>query len=83
MILKPSNIVYNIEDHFPLLTYGKAGIALSGGLESTLVARIALDHYGEDNVVLVYSDNMFTNHSPDGNQNVLTNVNLLVDTKVI
>ena len=74
MILKPSNIVYNIEDHFPPLTYGKAGIALSGGLESTLIARIALDHYGEDNVVLVYSDNMFTNHSPDGNQNVLTNV---------
>lgn len=74
MILQPSNIVYNIDDHFPPLTYGKAGIALSGGLESTLIARIALDHYGADNVVLVYSDNMFTNHSPDGNQNVLINV---------
>jgi 7-cyano-7-deazaguanine synthase in queuosine biosynthesis len=68
MILQPSNTVYNIEDHFPPLTTGKAAVALSGGLESTLIAKIALDYYGEDNVVLVYSDN------PDGNQNVLINV---------
>jgi 7-cyano-7-deazaguanine synthase in queuosine biosynthesis len=74
MILQPSNTVYNIEDHFPPLTTGKAAVALSGGLESTLIAKIALDYYGEDNVVLVYSDNMFTQHNPDGNQNVLINV---------
>jgi 7-cyano-7-deazaguanine synthase in queuosine biosynthesis len=74
MILKPSNIVYNIEDHFPKLTFGKAGISLSGGLESTLIARIAIDYYGIDNVVLLYSDNMFTRSSSDGNFNVKVNV---------
>lgn len=73
MILKPSNTIYNIEDHFPSAT-GKVGVALSGGLESTLIALIALDLYGIDKVVLLYSDNMFTQSSVDGNQNVLVNV---------
>jgi 7-cyano-7-deazaguanine synthase in queuosine biosynthesis len=74
MILKPSNIEYNISDHFPPLSTGKAGVALSGGLESTLIARIALDTYGPNNVVLLYSDNMFTQCRPDGNINVKVNV---------
>ena len=75
MILKPSNIVYNIEDHFPKLTWGKAGVALSGGLESTLIAKIAIDYYGADNVVLLFSDNMFTLSDKEANVNVHTNVN--------
>jgi hypothetical protein len=74
MILKPSNTVYNVNDHFPPLTWGKAGVALSGGLESTLIAYIAIDYYGEDNVVLLYSDNMFTQSQVDGNVNVRVNV---------
>ena len=74
MILKPSNIEYNIADHFPPLTTGKAGISLSGGLESTLIARIAIDYYGIENIVLLYSDNMFTQSSIDGNLNVKVNV---------
>lgn len=74
MILKPSNIEYDIDDHFPLLTWGKAGVALSGGLESTLIARIALDKYGPNNVVLTYSDDMFTVSNPEANKNVKINV---------
>lgn len=74
MILKPSNTVYNIEDHFPSLTTGKAGVSLSGGLESTLIAQIAIDYYGRENVILLYSDNMFTQSSKDGNYNVKVNV---------
>jgi hypothetical protein len=75
MILKPSNIIYNIEDHFPKLTWGKAGVALSGGLESTLIAKIAIDYYGADNVVLLFSDNMFTLSNTEDNINVHINVN--------
>lgn len=74
MILKPSNVEYNIEDHFPIPSTGKVGVALSGGLESTLIARIALDTYGKDNVTLLYSDNMFTQGNPNGNINVNVNV---------
>ena len=54
MILNPSNIEYDINQHFLKLTWGKVGVALSGGLESTLIAKIALTHYGEDNVVLLF-----------------------------
>lgn len=74
MILRPTNIEYNIAEKFPPLTTGKAGIALSGGLESTLIAQIALDVYGKDNVVLLYSDNMFTENNTEMNINVNINV---------
>jgi hypothetical protein len=79
MILKPSNTIYNIEDHFPALTWGKVGVAVSGGLESTLIARMAIDYYGSDNVVLLYSDNMFTQSKEDGNINVKINVENAAD----
>jgi len=74
MILKPTNIEYHIDDHFPTLSWGKAGVAISGGLESTLIAKIALDKYGPKNVVLVYSDDMFTVSNPESNKNVKINV---------
>jgi 7-cyano-7-deazaguanine synthase in queuosine biosynthesis len=74
LILKPTNTEYKISDHFPPLTWGKAGVALSGGLESTLIARIAMDVYGPENVVLLYSDNMFTQGDPESNVNVNVNV---------
>ena len=86
MILEPTNIEYKIADHFPPLTTGKAGVALSGGLESTLIARIALDVYGKDRVVFLYSDDMFTKSDYDGNINVkinVTNAGTLLDKEVI
>jgi GMP synthase PP-ATPase subunit len=73
-ILEPSKFSYKISDHFPRPVDGKVGISLSGGMESTLIARIAIDVYGDDNVVLLYSDDMFTANSPEGNKNVLANV---------
>lgn len=73
-ILEPSMFHYKISDHFPQPTYGNVGISLSGGMESTLIARIAIDVYGADRVVLLYSDNMFTASNPEANKNVLTNV---------
>lgn len=74
MILKPSNIEYNISEHFPPATKGKVGVAVSGGLESMLIARIALDVYGSENVVLMYSDNIFTTGNENNNINVSINV---------
>jgi 7-cyano-7-deazaguanine synthase in queuosine biosynthesis len=73
-ILKPTDTVYKITDHFSQPKSGKVGVAVSGGLESTLIAKIALEVYGSNNVVLLYSDNMFTKNSPESNKNVLVNV---------
>ncbi len=74
-ILEPTKTPYNISENFPPVTEGKkVGVFLSGGLESTLVAKIALDVYGKDNVITFYSDEIFTYKDPNGNRNVWTNV---------
>jgi PP-loop superfamily ATP-utilizing enzyme len=52
-ILEPTKFVYKISEHFPQPTFGNVGISLSGGMESTLIARIAMDVYGSDRVVLL------------------------------
>lgn len=74
LILKPTNTTYVINEHFPELTTGKMGVALSGGLESTLIAKICLDKYGPNNTVLVYSDDMFTTANTESNKNVQVNL---------
>lgn len=73
-ILEPTKFSYKIADYFPQPNQGKVAVSLSGGMESTLIARIAMDVYGEDRVVLLYSDDMFTANDPEGNKNVLANV---------
>jgi hypothetical protein len=73
-ILEPTKFAYKISEHFPQPKSGNVGISLSGGMESTLIARIAIDVYGPDRVVLLYSDNMFTANNPEDNKNVLANV---------
>jgi hypothetical protein len=73
-ILEPTKFSYKIADYFPQPKQGKVAVSLSGGMESTLIARIAMDVYGEDRVVLLYSDDMFTANDPEGNKNVLANV---------
>lgn len=85
-ILEPTKFVYKISEHFPQPTFGNVGISLSGGMESTLIARIAMDVYGSDRVVLLYSDNMFTANNPEDNKNVLanvTNAGKLLDKEVV
>jgi 7-cyano-7-deazaguanine synthase in queuosine biosynthesis len=78
-ILKPTNTKYVIKDHFPDPNSfkNKIGVATSGGMESTLIAKIALEIYGEDRVVLIYSDNMFSANSKDLNENIEVNVKKL------
>lgn len=73
-ILKPTDTAYKIADHFPLPVSGCVGIALSGGMESTLIAKIAMEVYGEENVVLLYSDNLFTDNDESCNENVRANI---------
>lgn len=75
--LEPTKISYSIREHFPELKdpNKRVAIATSGGMESTLIAKICLDIYGPDKTVLLYSDNMFSGSDPDLNKNILVNVN--------
>lgn len=74
-ILKPTNTRYSISENFPHPSQGKnVGVFLSGGLESTLILKIAIDVYGKDRVIAFYSDEIFTYKNPNGNRNVWTNV---------
>ncbi len=74
-ILKPTNTRYLISENFPQPDDEKnVGVFLSGGLESTLILKIALDVYGKDRVIAFYSDEIFTYKDPNGNRNVWTNV---------
>jgi 7-cyano-7-deazaguanine synthase in queuosine biosynthesis len=57
-LLGPEKLTYNIFENFP--PANKVGIAFSGGMESTLLALIAFEIYGKDNVILTYSYNPFT-----------------------
>jgi len=74
--LTPTDINYVIKDHFPDPDSfdNKIAVAVSGGLESTLIAKIALEIYGVDRVVLLYSDNMFSGNSKELNENIEVNV---------
>lgn len=74
-ILKPTNTRYVISENFPEPESNKkVGVFLSGGLESTLISKIAIDVYGKDRVITFYSDEIFTAKDPNGNRNVWTNV---------
>lgn len=79
-ILQPTNTNYSISENFPKPSEGKnVGIFLSGGLESTLILKIAISVYGKDRVIAFYSDEIFTNKDPKGNRNVWTNVGNIGD----
>jgi len=60
--LLPENIVFNIDEHFPQLKdpTKKVAIFLSGGMESTLVAKIAQQVYKPENILYFFNCNMFT-----------------------
>lgn len=74
-ILEPTKTQYVISENFPEPEKDKkVGVFLSGGLESTLISKIAIDVYGKDRVITFYSDEIFTAKDPNGNRNVWTNV---------
>jgi len=73
--LAPTKIKFNIGERFPKLSQGSnIAVAVSGGLESTLIAKICLELYGNDRVILLYSDNMFSGSSDELNKNITHNV---------
>jgi hypothetical protein len=74
--LEPTKTYYNILENFPKLSQGKrTGVFLSGGMESTLIGRIALELYGRDRVMFFYSDNIFSLNDSIANKSIHANVN--------
>jgi len=85
--LLPSGLVYNIDEHFPKLVdpTKKIGIFLSGGMESTLISKIASQIYNPENIVYIYGDNMFCGDDPKkreylGTNNRISKENLGIET---
>jgi 7-cyano-7-deazaguanine synthase in queuosine biosynthesis len=59
--LQPTNTIFDTDVDLPTLDAGKKiGIFLSGGMESTLLVKLAINKYGKDNVLCFYSDDIFT-----------------------
>lgn len=59
--LQPTNTIFDTDVDLPPLNQKmKIGVFLSGGMESTLLVKLAIAKYGKDNVVCFYSDNIFT-----------------------
>jgi 7-cyano-7-deazaguanine synthase in queuosine biosynthesis len=74
-LLGPNKALYQIYDNFPKLEEGsKVGVFFSGGLESTLIAYIASKLYKPENVMLFYSDSMFSGNNAIIDQNIRANV---------
>ena len=73
--LLPANIVYNIDEHFPKLVdpTKKVGIFLSGGMESTLISKIAQSLYNPENILYIYGDTMFCGNNETKKQHLGTN----------
>lgn len=88
--LSPANFVYNIDEHFPKLNdpSKKVGIFLSGGMESTLISKIAQTVYDPANILYIYSDTMFCGNNELkqqylGTNNRISKDNLGIDTLYI
>lgn len=59
-----NNYVFNINEQFRDIGKEKIAIFFSGGMESTLASKIALDVYGRDRCVFVYCDFRGTRTDP-------------------
>lgn len=52
---------YSLAEHYPQIPENQnICVFVSGGMESTLIAKTCLELYGKDRTVLVYSDNLFS-----------------------
>lgn len=76
LTLRPNNVVYNFEEHFPKLqdSTKTVGVFLSGGMESCLISLIALEHYPRDKIIFFYSDNIFSGNNEKFNNHIRTNI---------
>jgi 7-cyano-7-deazaguanine synthase in queuosine biosynthesis len=73
--LKPTNFKYVIATHFPQVPDNKkVGIFISGGMESTLVATLAFEIYGKDNVICFYSDSIFSSNNNSVDSYIKSNI---------
>lgn len=88
--LSPANLVYNIDQHFPALVdpTKKVGIFLSGGMESTLISKIAQSLYNPENILYIYGDTMFVGNNEVkkghlGTNNRISKDNLGIETLYI
>lgn len=72
MLLGPKKTEWTIDQSFP--KDGKLAVLFSGGIDSTLIASIAIDLYGKDNVFLLWSDSMFCEDDPTVKQAIKFNV---------
>lgn len=74
-VLKPHGKKFDVNFHFPKLEKNKRmGVFLSGGMESTLITLIAQSVYGRDNVLIFYSDNIFSANDPNRSKYIIGNV---------
>ncbi len=76
LTLKPTNFLYNFEDHFPKLKdpNKKVGVFLSGGMESCLISMIAQQIYEPSQIIYFYSDNIFSGNNQKFNRHIRTNI---------
>ena len=73
--INPNKQQFIIEEHFPKLEKNKRmGVFLSGGMESTLITLIAQEVYGKENVLIFYSDNIFSDNDPKRSSYITANV---------
>lgn len=63
--LKPRDRVFDTDVQFPDIEDNQiVAVAFSGGMESTLIAKLAIDTYGVDRVKLIVFDNIFNRDEP-------------------
>ena len=74
-------LTLGIKDYFSKTGHKKAVIGLSGGIDSALVACLAVDALGSDNVYLVSMPSRFSSeHSKADAKNLANNLNAHFDT---
>lgn len=79
--LRPRGRTFDTEQWFPPLPDDKIVLTtLSGGMESTLIGRLALDHYGPERVHFVVFDTLFSRNIPIQAEVVLANFHRAFET---
>jgi 7-cyano-7-deazaguanine synthase in queuosine biosynthesis len=73
--LEPTNTKFDTDVDMPFLEQGKKmGVFLSGGMESTLLVKLAQEKYGKDNVLCFYNDSIFCENNPDKKVYINSNI---------